>query len=111
MNNIAAARAPAPVKTSIPWVIVSGSFHFAAGQAKAVAWLADYLARGGTSVHLVGNAFDPRLAGRAHLTMHQVPRMRGTDAAGNLFLGRAGLAVIQRVLQDQPHSRVVVNGG
>jgi glycosyltransferase involved in cell wall biosynthesis len=93
-----------------PWVIVTAGFHFTAGQAKAVAWLADYLARSGTPVHLVGNSFDPGLAARPGVTVHQVPRVRGADVVGYLFLARAGRAVARKVSRDHPAARVVVNG-
>lgn len=92
-------------------MIVSAGFHFTAGQAKAVASLADYLARLGTQVHLVGNKFDPGLASRPGVTAHRVASIRGEDAVGNVLLARAGLAVARAVTRDRPGTRVVVNGG
>jgi glycosyltransferase involved in cell wall biosynthesis len=94
-----------------PWVIVSAGFHFTAGQAKAVAGLADYLARNGTAVHLVGSAFDAGLAARPEVTTHHVPTVRGADVIGNMFLAAAGWAVARRVTRRWPDARVVVNGG
>lgn len=94
-----------------PWVIVSAGFHFGGGQAKAVAGLADYLARSGTSVHLVGSSFDPVLAARPEVTIHKVRRVRGADAVGNLILARAGRKVAREITNDHPSATVVANGG
>jgi glycosyltransferase involved in cell wall biosynthesis len=94
-----------------PWVIVSLGFHFAGGQAKAVAGLADYLTRSGTPVHLVGHTFDAELAGRPGVTTHPVARCRGGDLVGNLQVAWAGRAVARRVTRRHPGARVVVNGG
>src|SRR5262249_20107406 len=113
----AAARRRTPrgrhtnVTPPAPWVIVSAGFHFAAGQAKAVAWLADYLARAGTPVHLVGNEFDAGLAARPGVTVHRVPRVRGADVVGNLFVARKGREVARRVTRENPAATVVVNSG
>jgi glycosyltransferase involved in cell wall biosynthesis len=98
---------PAPA----PWVIVSFGFHFTAGQAKAVAGLADYLARSGTPVHLVGHTFDAQLAARPGVTVHKVPTVRGADVVGNLLVSWVGRAVARRVTRSHPAARVVVNGG
>jgi len=100
-----------PEPPSAPWVIVSAGFHFAAGQAKAVAGLADYLARSGTPVHLVGTTFDAGLAARPEVTVHKVPRVRGADVVGNVFLARAGRAVARKVTAEHPAATVMVNGG
>jgi glycosyltransferase involved in cell wall biosynthesis len=94
-----------------PWVIVSFGFHFTAGQAKAVAGLADYLARSGTAVHLVGHTFDAGLAARPGVTTHKIPRVRGADVVGNVLVSRAGRAVASRVTREHPGARVAVNGG
>lgn len=97
--------------TPAPWVIVSAGFHFAGGQAKAVASLADYLARSGTAVHVVGSEIDAALAARPGVVVHRVRRVRGSDAVGNLFLARTGREVARRVTREHPGATVVVNGG
>jgi glycosyltransferase involved in cell wall biosynthesis len=102
-----AQRCPAPA----PWVLVSFGFHFTAGQAKAVAGLADYLARTGVPVHLVGHTFDARLAARPGVTVHKVPAVRGADVVGNVLVSWVGRAVARRVTRSHPAARVVVNGG
>jgi glycosyltransferase involved in cell wall biosynthesis len=94
-----------------PWVIVSAGFHFGGGQAKAVAGLADYLAREGHPIHLVGHDFDAGLAARKGVTVHRAARPLRADAAGNVVLARAGRAVARRVTAADPDARVVVNGG
>jgi glycosyltransferase involved in cell wall biosynthesis len=94
-----------------PWVIVSAGFHAAGGQAKAVAGLADYLARSGTPVHLVGHTFDPHLAARPNVTAHPVQQVGGADVVGNVYLARAGRDVARRVTRENPGATVVANGG
>ena len=92
-------------------MIVSAGFHFRGGQAKAVAALADYLARTSHPVHLVGHEFDVRLATMPHVTVHRVARPLRTDAFGNVLLAHAGRAVARRVTALEPQTRIVVNGG
>lgn len=94
-----------------PWVIVSAGFHFRGGQAKAVAGLAEYLARSGHAVHLVGHEIDPVLASADNVTVHPVRRPLRTDALGNVFLARTGRRIARRVSREYPAARVVVNGG
>ena len=94
-----------------PWVIVSAGFHFRGGQAKAVAGLADFLARSSHPVHLVGHEFDARLAAAAHVRVHPVRRPLQTDALGNVLLARAGRSIARQVTTADPAARVVVNGG
>ena len=107
---IAIPRSPFPVPRSDPWVIVCTGFHFAAGQAKAVAWLADYLARIGKPVHLVGSEFDAKFMDRPGVTIHRVPRIGGAQVVENLFVARAGRIVAQQVTRGHPEARVVVTG-
>ncbi|MFO0810545.1 MAG: glycosyltransferase [Gemmataceae bacterium] len=94
-----------------PWVIVSAGFHHTGGQAKAVASLADYLARTGPRVHLVGHDFDLSFTNCDNVTIHYAARPFHADALGNAFLARAGRAVARRVTATDPAARVVANGG
>jgi len=81
------------------------------GQAKAVAALADFLARRGNAVHLVGHDFDERLTQSDGIKVYTVRRPLGKDAAGVISLSRAGRAVAKRLTRANPATRVVVNGG
>lgn len=94
-----------------PWIIVSEGFHFVGGQDKAVAGLADYLARSGRPVHLVANTVDAALTARQGVVTHRIPRIRGVNALGNLFFGRAARRILRQVLRDHPDGRIVVTGG
>jgi glycosyltransferase involved in cell wall biosynthesis len=105
------ARNLAPRSMREPWVIVSAGFHFRGGQAKAVAALADYLARGSHPVHLVGHEFDSHLATTSNVVLHRVSRPLHTDAFGNVLLARVGRAVARRLKAQDPATRIVVNGG
>lgn len=94
-----------------PWLIVSAGFHFQGGQAKAVAALADFLARRGNAVHLVGHDFDGRLVQSDRIATYSVRRPMGKDAAGVYTLSRAGHIIAKRLTRTNPATRVVVNGG
>ncbi len=102
-NNLAGARPP--------WVLVSAGFHSLGGQSRANAALAECLLRRGHPVHLVGHDFAECFRDRPGCVVHKVPRPHGADFLGYLRLRRLGRAVARRVTEEQPDSRVLVNGG
>ncbi len=91
--------------------MVSGGFHPLGGQSKANAALADYLARLGRPIHLVGHDIDPCFLARPGVTVHIVPRPGGRDIMGWLPLEQRARRVAAAVTADDPHALVVVNGG
>ncbi len=94
-----------------PWVIVSAAIHEQGGQAKALASLVRYLDAHYHPVHLVCHDLDPSLARRPRITVYPVPRPLGMDLLGYCSLRQDGYQVADGLSQDDPRTRVVVNGG
>jgi hypothetical protein len=92
------------------YVLVTGDFVKTGGMDGANHALATYLAGpGGAEVHLVTHRAAADLASRPGVTLHRVPRPRGSHLLGGPMLDRAGRAVARRL--SAAGARVVVNGG
>jgi len=94
---------------STAWVLVAADFVKTGGMDRANYALAEYLARLGQDVHLVGHAAAPGLLKAQQLHWHHVPRPLGRDALGWGALDRAGRHWALQLRADG--GRVVVNGG
>jgi glycosyltransferase involved in cell wall biosynthesis len=93
-----------------PWLLVTGDFVTTGGMDRAnyaLAWgLAD---RDGAEVHLVTHRAADDLASRPGVTVHRVPRPRGSHLLGSPLLDLAGRRWARRLAPRG--ARVVVNGG
>ncbi|MBA4018970.1 MAG: glycosyl transferase family 1 [Pirellula sp.] len=99
------------MNSRVPWVLVSTWINQTAGQGRAVAALAEHLARHGVPLHLVGSEIDPVFKSLPEVTIHHSPKVRGADVVGNLLLRRQGRRVAKDICERHPGARVVVNGG
>jgi glycosyltransferase involved in cell wall biosynthesis len=92
-----------------PWLIVCGGFHQHGGMDRANLALAEYLRSAGHEVFLLGHDFDEeRTSG---FTRREVPRFFGSTALGERGLWQIGKRQAERLVQEYPRARVVVNGG
>ena len=92
-----------------PWLVVCGGFHQHGGMDRANLALAEYLRSSGHEVFLVGHDFDQeRTKG---FTRREVPRFLGSTALGERGLWQIGKRQAERLAQEHPRARVVVNGG
>jgi glycosyltransferase involved in cell wall biosynthesis len=92
------------------YVLVTGDFVLTGGMDRANFALASYLAgRPGAEVHLVTHRAADDLTARPGVTLHRVPRPRGSHLLGSPLLDRAGRDWARRI--SAAGGRVVVNGG
>ncbi|HVA64270.1 MAG TPA: glycosyltransferase family 4 protein [Terriglobales bacterium] len=97
---------PQPATSAL---IVAADFVKTGGMDRANYALADYLARQGGELHLVGHSAGEGLRAYPNLHWHPVARPLGHDALGWPLLARAGRHWAQRI--TAAGGRVVVNGG
>ena len=102
-------RSTGGVSEGRPFVIVAGDFVTTGGMDVANHGLAMGLARRGREVHLVAHRVADDLACEPNVTVHPVPRPRGSHVLGFPLLDRAGRRVANRLKDQRPH--VVANGG
>jgi glycosyltransferase involved in cell wall biosynthesis len=94
---------------SRPYAIVAGDFVKTGGMDRCNYALADYLARRGNPVELVGHRAAPELLARAEVRFRRVPKPFDSYVLGEPFLDRLG-----RIALARARSRgavTVVNGG
>ncbi|MGH9415931.1 MAG: glycosyltransferase family 4 protein [Terriglobales bacterium] len=92
-----------------PALIIAADFVKTGGMDRANYALADYWARQGMELHLVGHAAAPALLAYPNLHWHRVPRPRAHDALGWIPLARVGQRWARRIRRRG--GRVVANGG
>ncbi|MEI7687915.1 MAG: glycosyltransferase family 4 protein [Planctomycetota bacterium] len=94
------------------WVIVTGDFNRKGGMDRANYYFAWHLAETfGERVHVVAHSCDEALSRHPRVTYHHVARPWGKHLFGGLLLERAGRRIAARLTQENPQTRVVVNGG
>jgi glycosyltransferase involved in cell wall biosynthesis len=97
---------------SVPWLIVAGDFALTGGMDRANYHLAWHLAaRCDRPVSLVAHRVCPPLANHPRITVHLVPRPRGSHLLGEMFLDRTGRRTAAALKASCPEARIVVNGG
>ena len=94
-----------------PWVVVAGGAHRRGGMERANAALVSHLLERGATVHLVTHEADDELRAHPRLQTTIVTRPGGMQALTDFALTRAGRGVAQRLREQVPGARVVVNGG
>ena len=94
---------------SRPFILVCGDYVRTGGQDVANLGLADYLARDGREVHVVGYRFDPVLENRPSLHIHKIHKLGGSYTMSAPVLTASGLA--QYVARIRHRPIVVSNGG
>jgi len=92
-----------------PWVLVTGDFTPLGGMDVANHGLAKFLARQG-SVHLVAHRVWPDLLELPNCHWHPARRPAGKHLLGAWFLNRVGRRIAQKLTQEHPEAKVVVNG-
>lgn len=92
-----------------PFLMVASDFIKTGGMDRANYALADYLARQGAEVHLVGYSAGQGLRGRANVHFHPVAKPLGSEALGWGRLDRAGRHWARQLAGRG--GRVLVNGG
>ncbi|HUX68201.1 MAG TPA: glycosyltransferase family 4 protein [Terriglobales bacterium] len=97
------------MESAQPTAVIAADFVKTGGMDRANYALADYLARQGGEVHLVGHRAGDGLRAYPNLQWHPVARPLGHDALGWPLLARAGRYWARRVAAAG--GRVVVNGG
>lgn len=103
--------APAIDRVDAPWLIVAGGFHGKGGMDRANLELATHLAKRGSSVHLVTHGVTADLGSAPNVIVHLAARPAGSFLLGEWPLERLGISVARLLLDQNPGTRVVVNGG
>lgn len=92
-----------------PTLLVTGDFGKTGGMDWANRAVAHYLARQGTTVHLVAHQVSPDLTLYPTVHLHPAPKPANSYLLGSLWLDRVGRKWAQRV--HSAGGRVIVNGG
>ncbi|MFI4874564.1 MAG: glycosyltransferase family 4 protein [Blastopirellula sp. JB062] len=90
-------------------LLVTGDFVRTGGMDRANYALADYLARRGDLVHLVGHRADPELVNRPNVEFHRVPKVAGSYFLGSPLLNRYGQSWSRKL--GRVNGMTLVNGG
>ncbi len=92
------------------FLIVASDFVKTGGMDRANYGLAEYIARQGNNLHLVGYRVEDELVELPNVHVHDVPKPLNSHFLGAPLLGSKALAVADR-LSKASKLRVVVNGG
>lgn len=91
------------------YLLVTGDFVKTGGMDRANFALANYLARQGVNVHLVGHRVAPELVSQDNVTFHQVPKVANSYLLASPLLNWTGRFQAQHI--TAVGGRVLVNGG
>jgi glycosyltransferase involved in cell wall biosynthesis len=92
-----------------PFTIVAGDFVRTGGMDRANFALAEFLAKAGSEVHLVGHRVSAELAACPNVAFHRVPKPFNSYSLGVPLLAAAGWVHARSVARRR--GAVVVNGG
>jgi glycosyltransferase involved in cell wall biosynthesis len=92
-----------------PYLLVTGDFVKTGGMDRANFALANYLARQGVDVHLVGHRVAPELDAQGNVTFHQVPKVANSYLFASPLLNWVGRFQARHI--TAAGGRVLVNGG
>jgi len=100
-----------PTTPDAPWVIVAAGVHRLGGTDKANFALVEYLLQRDVRVHVVTHEIDEGLVRDPAIRVERVPLPAGSRFIAEKLLSYRGRQVANRIIQQHPQVRVVVNGG